>query len=791
MKRFNWLLHTGEQINLPCLPCQIAIWLLTGCSVILLLLSPVPVLAQNQSTSALTGTVTDSSGAVVPGVAVDARNLSTQVSTKVQTNASGNFKVSFLPPGTYSVAFTKKGFSSVVDNSVHLELGQTGRLDTKLAVGSTATSVTVTNAVQLLQTNSSQVSTVFSSQLVHGLPLVGRTPTQLATLAPGTSTTQSDQLGTGTGGSIDPGRVNVSGSRAFTINATLDGAPLNLPGGNNFGNMIPSMDAVSEFSVIQGNFGAQYSSGTSVLNIVLRSGTNQFHGSLFDFLQNDAFNATDGFSTRKQKLRYNQFGGSIGGPILRNKLFFFFAYQNTRVPSSSPAIVTVPTAAEKSGDFSALLSGPNPTVIYDPTTGAPFPKNQIPTSRFDPVAKAVLGYFPAANFGSSGALTNNYDRLVNQTQQTPIYNSRFNWAISPKNHLSFSSHDKPYNQAGEGQIPGPMCYGGNCGSAVTFDQLYQISEQWLATPHLVNSASASFSREHYGLSAPSEGGNYPSKLGLDGNISQTYFPSFSFSGAVPISVGPGGYYAGTSNDFTYADYVTWSVGNHNLSIGGMFDAEQFENPALPGTPSFSLNGQYTAHILPNGSTSGGLGMADFLLGKVQAYSFNSAIASQGARRKSAAVFVEDDWKILPTLTLNLGLRYQYEGAWTEAHNILANFSPAAINPATGTPGAIIYATASHPSIQNDHPTLFAPRFGFSKSLGRSSLVDGAFGIFYQTLPGSTNFNSGTPGYSIQQNLIAQTAATSPVFQLQSGPPPYVIPDTASRNGAISNGENVT
>lgn len=524
-----------------------------GALATLLLLSASMLPAQNSSTSSLAGAVTDPSGAVISGAVVTVRNLSTQVKHVTKTSAAGVFKILFLNPGLYSVTVEKPGFATVVDDNLHLELDQTGRFDTTMKVGSAKGEVvSVSSAVPLLDTDSSSVSTVFSEEMVHELPLVGRTPTQLAILAPGTSTTMSDKMGTGTGGSIDPGRVDVGGSRVFTIDATLDGAPMILPGDNNFGNMVPSMDAVSEFSVVQGNFGAQYGGGTSVLNIVLHNGTNQFHGSAFDFIQNDDLNAQYGFSGGKQRLRYNQFGGTIGGPILRNRLFAFFAYQNTRVPSSSPSIVTVPTDAEKAGDFSAIcptLNGAGQctdngvvTQIYNPVNGQPYANNQIPSSQFDSVAKNLLTYFPEPNYGANGALINNYFRLRPQTQQTPIYNGKLTWTITQKHTLAISVHNEPYSQAGEGQIPGPVCYGGGCGSSFTHDQLYQLTEQWVVTPHLVNSFAASVAHEAYGLAAPSQDGNYPSKLGLTQNISQVYFPSFSWTGnaAFPgTSVGPG------------------------------------------------------------------------------------------------------------------------------------------------------------------------------------------------------------------------------------------------------------
>lgn len=750
--------------------------LLPAALLLLCLFLPLRGFAQNQSTAVITGTVMDASGAPVADAEVDVRNLATQVVVTAHTNNSGVYNVPQLQPGSYDVSIAHPGFQTIERNGIELQLDQTARINARLQVGHVQQVVVVNAAPPLLQTDQTQVGSVFSTEITQNLPLVGRTPTTLATLAPATSTTQSQQIGVGTGGSIDPGRVNVGGSRAFSIDATLDGGSVVLPGGQNFGNMIPALNAVSQFSVVQDDFGAQYGSGTSVLNMVLKSGGNAFHGTAFEFAENDAFNAISRFALSKPKLRYNQFGGTLGGPVLRNKLFFFFSYQNTLDPSSSNSIVTVPTTAEAQGNFSAFAQP-----LIDPSTGKPFPGNVIPTSRIDKVAASVVKYWPTPDCGGPGATTNNYCRLVPTNPQTPIYDARVDWTISPTNSFTFSTHQEPYHSQNTGLIPGPACYGGeSCGTSETYDQFYQLAERWVANPSMVNAAYFTYTREHYDNATPTEGGNYPAKLGLTQNgISQVVFPSFSIAGAVPTSLGPGSYYAGTSNTFIYSDVLTWVLGKHTVHIGGQYLKTQINNPAQYGAPSFGFNGQFT-----------GIGLADFLLGDVSSYGFGAQPVAFDGRRTAAAVFVQDDWRATAHLTINAGLRYQYEGAWTEAHNHTANFSPTTINPATQTPGAIVYASAAHPNIQQGHPALFAPRIGFAQSLPRSMVVRGAYGLFYVS-EGSYNFNSSPPGYSISQSLISLTPSSPPVFQLEDGPPPYQTPTAADRNGAISNGQSIS
>lgn len=772
-----------------------AFWLVAGIG---------SILAQNRSSSEITGQVTDQTGAALPAVHVTVQNIATGVSVSKQTNGAGVYDLPLLQPGTYTVTFSKDGFETAQRQNITLEIDQTAHINIGLPLGESRQTVVVEAAPPLLTTDNSQVETVMDSELTHELPLVGRTPTQLAALAPGTSTAQSDVIGTGSGGLIDPGRVNVGGARTFTIAPLLNGGPVILPNSNNFGNMIPSLDAISEFSVIEDNFGAQYGNGTSVLNMIIKNGTNRFHGSVYEFNENDAMNATAGFATSKPKLRYNQFGGSIGGPIIKNKLFFFFSYENTLSPSSAFHLITVPpsTSMEDSSgnwNFSSFLAANGndnnqPIILYDPTTGKPFPNNTIPASRIDSVAKAVLAYWPAPNYGSAGAASNNYGRLAANTPRTPIYDARGDWTISPKHQLYVALHDEPYYALGQGYIPGPACYGGeNCGPSVTFDQAYQADEKWTLTPNATNDLNAGYIREHYANTPENYGGNYPSKLGLKANgINQLVFPSFTFDGAIPTSLGPGSYYEGFQNVFTYADIFLWVKGKHTVQIGGQYSAQQFDIPSYFGPPSFTFNGQYTGN---NGQYAGtqspGIGFADFLLGDVQSYSYNATPIEFGGRRKSAAAFIQDDWKITPTLVLNLGLRYQYEGTWTEAHNNTSNFSPTAINSATDTPGAILFATSSHPYIQQNHAGLFAPRVGFAKSIQGNMAIRGGFGIYYEPLGAGTNFNGNSPGYSITQTLISQTLTSPPVFQLQNGPPAYVVPTAADRTGAVGNGQSIS
>lgn len=727
--------------------------------------APQSAMAQNRSTAELVGAVTDASGGLVPEVTVTIRNEATQAVVNAKTNAAGYFDAPLLAPGTYTATFARQGFQTVKRDGIALALDQTARIDVMLPVGSITTVLEVAAATPLLETEGTERGTHFSKELTGNLPLVGRDPSTLAVLAAGISTAQQYFS------SADPGRVSVNGNRVFTIQATVNGGSVVLPSSNNFQAFVPALAAVSEFTIIGDNFSAEFGSGTSVLNMITRSGSNQFHGSAFEFVQNDILNARYTFAQQKNKLRYNQFGGALGGPIRKNRLFFFFSYQNTLNPNSSSGVVTVPTVAAKNGDLSAYSA-----TLIDPATGGAFAGNRIPSSRFDPVAKAVLSYWPDPNLNG---ITNNFYSVYPNNPRTPYYDAKIDWNISASHQLSGTFHLLDWHTQHTGQIPGPACYRAEyCGGESTRDQQWQISDRLTLGPGAVNQFQANYIREHYETTSPSARGDFANKLGLK-NVPSYYFPRFSIGGALPTSLGPGQYYSGTQNNFVYSDIFTWIRGAHMLKMGGQFMASQHNPHGDWGPGSFGFSGLFS-----------GLGFADFLLGLPDSYSLTASPESLGERRKSAAGFLDDAWHVSPKLTFNLGLRYQFEGGFTETHNRLANFSPTAVNPATSTPGAIVYATSGDPYLQASHTRLFAPRIGAAYQLLPQTVVRISYGMFFLPNGAQRGANTDVPGYSISQNLQT-TDQKTPVFQLSAGPPPYVYPDASVRNGAVANGAAIS
>jgi hypothetical protein len=722
--------------------------------------------SQNRSTAEIVGTVTDPSGAVVPNTAVKITNTKTGTSVQAATNRAGAFDVPLLDPGSYTVEFQATGFQAIIRTGIDLQLDQTARVDTQLKVGSPTEAVTVYSST-ILNTDDSQRGTNFNAQLIDELPTVGRDPSYLALLAPGTSSAQSNVSG------VDPGRRSVNGSRAFSISATVNGGSGVLPNSDNFVTLVPALSAVQEFNVIENNYNAEYATGTSVLNIVTRNGSNQLHGSLFEYFENNDLNAKNFFAKGPTPLRYNQPGATVGGPILRNRLFFFFSYQDTINPSTTVSTVTVPTAAVRAGIFTGL-----PT-ITDPQTGLPFPNNTIPTSRLDPVAQKVAQYWPATD--QSGNVNNFYFAGL-QNLTTPIYDGRVDYHLSDSNTITGAGHVYLLTNDHTGSIPGPACFNKTerCGEQISHSQQWTLSDRWILTPTKINEFRVNFVRQYFNQLTPNQDENLPQTLGLT-TVPPNYLPYFSISGSVPTSIGPGQHSGGAQDTMSYGDALTWVHGRHSVKFGGEFD--KFRYNVLPtwDSGSFTFSGLFT-----------GTGFADFLLGLPFSYSLTAQPNTIGARRLAYAAFAQDDFRVSHNLTLNFGLRYEGQGGFSEANNRLSNFSPTLVNPLTNTPGAIVFASPGNDTLQNNHFALFAPRVGLAWSPGSRWVVRGGYGIFFVPISAQRNYNSAPPGYAISQSIqVTNTAAKTPIFTLAQGPPLYLYPPASARTAGVQNGQSVT
>ena len=757
--------------------------------------------AQSTNSGDIRGSVTDSSGALIPGVKVSVLNVDTGISRDYTTDQAGLYDTSSIVTGTYKITFAKDGFGQTIRGPITLQVGTT-TVNTQLAIGSTTQQIVVnTSDIPLLNTDTSEQSTTLDSKEMSQLPNVGTDWETFSILLPGTSgNTQGTSLANGFQGSNDPQQyVSANGNLPYSA-ILADGAMTTLPSSGNAD--VSIFETVSELQVITSGFSAQYGIGGIIFNQISKGGTNQFHGAAYEYFQNDALNAANygfGFPAAATFSRYNNFGGSIGGPILKKKMFFYFNFDKTINHSAGTGFITVPTQAMRNGDFTGM-----PT-IYDPTTqvvsGGVVTRqsfaqegygNKIPANLLDPVAQALQAYLPLPNATpssySQGVPNSNY--YYNAPVDLPYtkYFGRLDYDITRNNRLTITDtqRDNPTFNAGIGTATCPMdCVYGDVDSNAA-----QISDVWNISANTINEARMGFTSELNFYDPASLNKGYPQKIGLQ-FAKADVFPSIGLNGACCYGPGPG--FMLLQKEFVYdpSDVVTMIRGKHILHFGGellVYQANQ-ANGSEFNSGSFSFNGAYTQSTV--GGTDG-LDYADFLLGQVN--SWNASVQPEyGARLKTPQLFVQDDIKLRPNLTLNLGVRYQIQHGWNEVKNNIAVFDPTVFNAGSQANGAIWYASTAangRKSLEANAVDTVLPRVGFNWAPDAATTIRGGFGIFAYNW--STNTYGGGLGNSFitQGNATDQTNGITPVVILSSNGSnlPYIGPTT---DPTALNGQGVT
>ena len=714
--------------------------------------------AQNTNSGSIRGTVTDQTGGMIPGAKVTVLNVNTGVATELVTNGSGIYEAVSILPGTYKITFFKEGFQSLVRDGITLQVGVL-TVDGQLSVGTSATQIEVSTEATLLKTETAEQSTTLEAETLRELPNVGQDWQNFMKLLPGASGAPSASQG-----ASNPGAgIAVNGNLPFYSNFLADGASTVLPHSANTD--VSIFETVSELQINTSTFSAQYGIGGAVFNQISKGGTNQWHGTGYEYFQNDDLNARDFFSPSVANLRYNQFGGSVGGPILKNKAFFYFDVDKTINKSSGYGFMNVPTAAMRIGDF----SDPTFSTIYDPGTTSrdangnytrsPFAGNKIPVGSIDKVAQNYQAYFPVQNLPG---YTNNYGNKEPSTSPYLRFFGRIDYNLTEKNRLTFSitQRDNPA-QYWWGPIPVILQEVGDVDSYNA-----QISDVWSISANTVNEFRFGYTRQGNWFAGWPTGKGYPQKIGLQ-NSKADIFPGMSMGG------GPAGWTGiwdttnatYIENSFTPSDIVTMIRGKHILHFGGELLAYQDNSTPWGNLQSgdYYFSGAYTQSA-PFGS--GGLGYADFLLG--QASNWNAANSPMaGARQKSPQVFIQDDIKLRPNLTLNVGLRYEAQGAWSEKRNQMGTFDPKIVNPSTGTLGAMWFAPASGRSnLEAGVNNVVLPRVGVAYSPRPDWTVRGGFGIYSYgwSLDTYTNnaigFGSGSTGNATDNTQLNPVATLS-------------------------------
>ncbi|MGC2398377.1 MAG: carboxypeptidase regulatory-like domain-containing protein [Acidobacteriaceae bacterium] len=765
---------------------------LTSLAVLLLLAAAA--VAQSRNSGEIRGTVVDSTGAVIPGAQITIRNVLTGVVSTFTSDKAGIYDAESLIPGTYTVSFEKDGFKKKLVNNITLHV-EAITINGALEVGATSTTVSVSSEAALVQTETSDTHETLNAQVITQLPSVGNNWTDFTALLPGTNAgaSQSSNVANFNGGGSGQG-VGINGQGGYLSSWTQDGGEATVA--VQMDQLITPIDAIGEVNFKTSNFSAEYSNGLAVFNVITKSGTNKFHGSLYEFNQSTVFNARNNFQTTRPPVHWNNFGGSIGGPIIRNKAFFFFAYQRNPNHSSLTGLVTVPTAAQRAGDLSGSdAPGISLPVIYDPATTTPtggggyartpFAGNIIPSGRINPAALAVLKYYPLPNHAaSSGSYnSNNYYYDVPIPLTTTTYTAKFDYNFSQSNRLNGSSMHVVQ--------PGPW---GSWDTPIDNIQGYihedtnQVSDVWTINPNTVNEARIVATQEIGTWNTQEYGQGWSGKLGIP-DLTYDYFPGINPSGITAIGTS---FRSGIDDAvrWVFADSVTLVRGKHILKFGGEYDRWGDTSCwTCHNAGSFNFSGVFTEQ--PNSPTGTGNGFADFLLGQSNNWSDSWALTQYG-RLKNFQLYAQDDYKIRKNLTLNIGLRYYVPFGWTEKKNNFGGFDPTLVNPGTGTLGAMWYAptdgNGSRTALQNTIWTGLGPRLGFAYSPRPDWSIRAAYGIFDQGLDVG-NYNIGIGVATNPNGSDTTTDSITPVALLSSGHAAPAIP-TFPPSAAQYNGTSV-
>ena len=779
-------------------------------TLVLIGFSAVLVLAQNGS-STISGSVKDGTGAVLASAKVKIVNEQTGTSFDTETNDAGLYRVGSLLPGIYRVEVETNGFERLVRRPVSLEVGQVVGLDLTLQLGQASETVTVTEAAPLTESQSSNISQTVNRQMLAGLPLPNRAASSLAALAPGVI-----MIDTGSGTAENYPLFSVAGGRARNQNFILDGGSVNNAVGLNRPSQMTTLpvDAMQEFRVIANNYSAEYGHSTGgVVTMSTRSGTNQYHGSLFESLQNTVFNARNFFAETRPASRLNQFGGSFGGPIRKDKTHFFLTWERTIQLTSDTIKSTVPTLPNRAGDFSDLRNSTGkPVPIYDPattvgTTRQSFSGNLIPLSRFDPVALAALKYFPLPNLTGTITNANNFIGSSANTLNRDIVVGRVNHQFRPPDLLTARYYINNAATNGSGTYGIPVS-----------DPLADINDvrvqSFLAvhthifSPTLSNTLSYSYLRRKFVDWRPGAGDDLAAKIGLKG-VSAATFPAFTIPGyGVPSGIVSGTVTVPTTGatlgnptsvgriqtpigDHQFLESISWNRGKHALKFGGELRLGSNDESRDRGS-----SGNFTVTPLITdlpGVFGTGNALASFLLGEVN----SGSIQASGAIRSRAqylAFYAQDDWRLTDRLTINAGLRWEAEFPRRVVGNKMNSFDPMAINPVSGTPGVVTFAGLNgtpERAFATDTNN-FGPRLGFAYRVpGKSdTVIRGGAGISYATTISNSVGDTASLGFSTSASYTVAQAEFQSALRLGDGFPAFTRPPLTAAFGAVPVGQRV-
>ena len=746
--------------------------------------------------SAIVGTCSDPSGAAVPNGTVVARNVATNQRFESITNASGNYVFPIVPIGTYELSATARGFKTAIRPGILLQVGDRVRVDFALALGVAEQKIEVLGEAPLVQADASGLGQVIENRRIQELPLNGRSAIALAILAPGVRNIAGGvNLGFGRAPATTLANIGINGSgNGFTAFLLDGGVDRVLENGEVA--VMPKVDSIVEFKVLTNFLPPEYGlTSGGVVSMVSRSGSNEFHGSAYEFFRNDLLDARKTFDATRSKFRYNQYGGALGGPVWlpklyggRDRTFFFFNYEIYRYMSTYNPIGTTPTAAMLRGDFSQLRDASGALItLYDPATtranpaGAGYirdvlPGNQIPQARMDRVALNVIPMLPAANRAPNNPYTQSLNYIATQANNVifPQYNVRIDHSIGTTDHFfaRWSMNAEETNHPSAGQAPAwsdPLWYER---PGINRFQQGVISDVHTFSPTFLNEVRSAVTRQAFTFTPRTYNQGWPQRIGMPASVPPTLFPVINIAG-FPGLGNTNTFGLRYSTGYQLFDMLTKVQSNHTLKFGfegRLLRRSNYQVTSPSGSYSFatSLTGN------PQSQAGTGHGLATFLLGQVASGATLDVFSSLTYVGHTYAFFAGDDWKVTRRLTLNLGLRYDFQSPPVEWRKRESNFNPSVPNPLNSKlQGTLDFAGVDYGDtcVENDRNN-FGPRFGFAYDvLGNArTVVRGGYAFLYTPAFNTGFFPSGA-GFSLTNSYTSPgNNSNLPAFQLQDGPP---------------------
>jgi hypothetical protein len=771
-------------------------------SLLLFLILPLSLPTYAADGGRISGTVADRTGALIPKAAVTATNTDTGVRQVVTTNGSGAYSFPSLPVGRYDVAISAAGFRPYRRASIMLDVNSALLVDALLELGERSETITVKESEVQVETAGTQLGDVITAANVAALPLNGRSYTDLLALQPGvlpaTTTTSLTVQGLGQSvfspsGDLNPGTLSINGQRESANGFMINGADAEETG-SMAAAIVPNLDSIAEFRILSSNFDAEYGKYTGgQINVITKSGANQFHGDVFEFLRNTDLDARNYFSPTRGAFIQNQFGGAAGGPILRNKLFFFSDYQGTRqIQGTDTGLIPVPSMQDRAGNLSdqassltGTVSGPywanllSQKLNYPVSSGEPYytpgcnspsqcvlPNATIPQTAWSAPALNLLKYIPAPNFPGNVFSTSSYNQILHDDKIGERVDADTRWGVLFGYYsLDNYTENNPYPAAqGGANVPGfNALYTGRA-------QLAVFGNTKTLGPSAVNELRLSYTRDANDLGQPAGGlgVSFASQgfvtgagtLGIVPLAPQTQGVANVFFNNFTIGSDPDRFYQ-INNDFELSDNFSKVAGNHTIKFGAQLDYDQINTH-----PYADLNGSFNFY-----GTETGLDFADFLLGIASQYTQNDLRPFYG-RNKYVGLYAQDNWRLTHNLTLNYGLRWDRIEPWYEKYNNNITLVPgeqSVVFPAA--PTGIVYP--GDPGISRTLAPAgnldFAPRVGLAYSIDSKTSIRAGFGMFYAAIPGETlGLISDNAPYGFTYTSPAPPLFTTPFIDAATG-----------------------